>query len=150
MKVVLFCGGFGLRMRDGVHDLPKPMVMIGSRPLLWHVMRYYAHFGHREFILAMGYGSDHITRYFRDYDETDFNDSVLESGRTRPLSTDIHDWSITFVHTGEQTPIGERLRRVEPYLGDDEMFLANYSDVLTDAPLDQVISASSRPTHCSA
>ncbi|WP_168582237.1 glycosyltransferase family protein [Gephyromycinifex aptenodytis] len=139
MKVVLFCGGFGMRMRDGVDDVPKPMAMVGDRPLIWHVMRYYAHFGHREFILAMGYGARHISRYFLDYDETHSNDFVIEKGQVRPLATDVADWKITFVHTGVETPIGERLRRVAHHLGDDEFFLANYADVLTDAPLDDMI-----------
>lgn len=139
MKVVLFCGGYGMRMREGANDLPKPMVMIGDRPLIWHVMRYYAHFGHHEFILCMGYGSRHITRYFLDYEETASNDFVIDEGVVRPITTDIADWKITFVNTGLETAIGERLRRVRQYLTDDELFLANYADVLTDAPLDKVV-----------
>lgn len=140
MKVVLFCGGFGMRMRDGVEDVPKPMAMVGERPLIWHVMRYYAHFGHREFILAMGYGARHISRYFLDYEEMHSNDFVIDRGVTTPLQTDIADWRITFVHTGIETPIGERLRRVRDHLDDDEFFMANYADVLTDAPLDDIVS----------
>lgn len=140
MKVVLFCGGYGMRMRDGVEDLPKPMAMVGDRPLIWHVMRYYAHFGHREFILAMGYGARHISRYFLEYEEMDSNDFVIDGGVAAPLSTDLADWHITFVHTGIETPIGERLRRVRRHLGNDEVFMANYADVLTDAPLDDVIA----------
>lgn len=139
MKVVLFCGGYGMRMRDGINDLPKPMAMVGARPLIWHVMRYYAHFGHSEFILAMGYGSRHITQFFLDYRETDSNDFVLQGSDVVHLSTDIADWKITFVNTGLETPIGERLRRVAPHIGDDEMFLANYADVLTDLPLDDMV-----------
>lgn len=139
MKVVLFCGGYGMRMRDGVDDVPKPMAMVGNRPLIWHVMRYYAHFGHHEFILAMGYGARHISRYFVEYDETHSNDFVIEGGRVTPLTTDVADWRITFVHTGIETPIGERLRRVADHIGDDEYFMANYADVLTDAPLDDII-----------
>ena len=139
MKVVLFCGGYGMRMRDGVEDVPKPMAMVGDRPLIWHVMRYYAHFGHTEFILCMGYGARHITRYFLDYEETRSNDFVIEGGTVTPLCTDIADWKITFCNTGLNTPIGERLRRVIPHLGEDEMFLANYADVLTDAPMDAIV-----------
>jgi glucose-1-phosphate cytidylyltransferase len=141
MKVVLFCGGYGMRMRDGTSDLPKPMALVGSRPLLWHVMRYYAHYGHNEFILCLGYGAHHIKRYFLDYDETNSNDFVMtDGGRSIDLlTTDIEDWKITFVDTGLNSPIGERLRRVRHLIGDDEMFLANYADVLTDAPLDDMI-----------
>ncbi|HEV7206511.1 MAG TPA: sugar phosphate nucleotidyltransferase [Jatrophihabitans sp.] len=141
MKVVLFCGGYGMRMRDEGHDAPKPMAMIGDRPLLWHVMRYYAHFGHTEFILCLGYGAWAVKDYFLHYDETRSNDFVLRNGGATVdlLSHDIADWTITFVQTGLETPIGERLRRVRPHLGDDEMFLANYADVLTDVSLDDMV-----------
>ena len=141
MKVVLFCGGYGMRMRDGMSDLPKPMTPLGDRPLLWHVMRYYAHYGHKEFILCLGFGARHIKDYFLTYRETTSNDFVMrgDSRLVEVLAQDIHDWTITFVDTGRGTSIGERLRRVAGFLGDDEMFLANYADVLTDAPLDAVI-----------
>jgi glucose-1-phosphate cytidylyltransferase len=139
VKVVLFCGGYGMRMRDGVDDLPKPMAKIDERPLLWHVMRYYAHFGYRDFILCLGYGASHITDYFLTYQETRSNDFVIDSGRVQLLSTDIADWRITFVHTGLDTPIGERLRRVRDHLDGEDVFLANYADVLTDAPLDVMV-----------
>lgn len=140
MKVVLFCGGLGLRMRDGLADLPKPMVPVGNRPLIWHVMRYYAHFGHNEFILCLGHGAQQIAAYFQEYNETYSNDFILSGGEVTPLSTDIEQWKITFAHTGVDTPIGERLRQVRRYLGDDEMFLANYADVLTDAPISDMIA----------
>jgi glucose-1-phosphate cytidylyltransferase len=139
VKVVLFCGGYGMRMRDGSSDLPKPMHPVGPRPLIWHVMRYYAHFGHRDFVLCLGYGAHHIKDFFLNYDETASNDFVLRGGDVELLGSDIQDWTITFVHTGLDSPIGERLRRVRTYVEDEEMFLANYADVLTDAPLDLVI-----------
>jgi glucose-1-phosphate cytidylyltransferase len=140
VKVVLFCGGYGMRMRDGVSDLPKPMHPVGPRPLIWHVMRYYAHFGHTDFVLCLGYGANHIKEFFLTYSETDSNDFVLESGRVRLLGSDVQDWTITFVHTGLDSPIGERLRRVRPHVAGEEMFLANYADVLTDLPLDQMVA----------
>ncbi|MFC8597468.1 sugar phosphate nucleotidyltransferase [Isoptericola sp. NPDC057191] len=145
MKVVLFCGGLGMRMRSGPDSLPKPMTPIGSRPVLWHIMKYYAHFGHTEFILCLGYGASAVKDYFLDYRETHSNDFVLTQGGTKGgaevelLSSDISDWRITFVDTGADTAIGERLRRVRRYLGDDEVFLANYGDVLTDAPMDRIV-----------
>jgi glucose-1-phosphate cytidylyltransferase len=140
MKVVLFCGGHGMRMRDGSSTAPKPMVMIGNRPLLWHGMRYYAHYGHTEFILALGYGAKEIKDYFLHYDETATNDFVLQGGReVELLASDLADWRITFVDTGLHSSIGERLRRVRPYLEGDEIFLANYADVLSDLPLDRVV-----------
>ena len=139
MKVVLFCGGLGMRMREGTGSVPKPMSMIGDRPLVWHVMRYYAHFGHTEFVLCLGHGAHHVKDYFLNYEETGSNDFVLRAGQVRMMSTDIADWSISFVHTGVTSAIGERLRRARDYLDGDEMFLANYADVLTDAPLPAII-----------
>jgi glucose-1-phosphate cytidylyltransferase len=140
MKVVLFCGGHGMRMRDSLHnDMPKPMQMVGPRPLLWHVMRYYAHFGHKEFILCLGYGASHIKDYFLTYEETASNNFVMRGGQIELKRSDVSDWSITFVDTGQESVIGERLRRVRGHLGDDHYFLANYADVLTDAPLDEII-----------
>ncbi len=137
MKVVLFCGGMGMRLRDYSETIPKPMVTIGYRPILWQVMRYYAHYGHKEFILCLGHKADAIKRYFRDYDETVSNDFVLShGGRTvELLSSDISDWKITFVDTGLQSNIGQRLRAVRKYVEGEEVFLANYTDVLTDVPL---------------
>ena len=142
MKVVLFCGGFGLRMRSGDDSAPKPMMTIGSRPVLWHVMRYYAYYGHTDFILALGHGAQSVKSYFVNYDETESNDFVMRNGGrdVTPLRRDIDDWSITFVDTGLETPIGERLRHVRPHLADEPTFLANYGDVLTDAPLDRIVA----------
>jgi glucose-1-phosphate cytidylyltransferase len=141
MKVVLFCGGLGMRIRSGPESVPKPMMPIGSRPVLWHVMRYYAHFGHTDFILCLGYGGQAVKDYFLDYQEAHSNDFVLTKGGRdiELISSDISDWRITFIDTGIDTPIGERLRRVRPFLEEDSEFLANYGDVLTDAPLDDII-----------
>nr|WP_042177691.1 glucose-1-phosphate cytidylyltransferase [Kibdelosporangium sp. MJ126-NF4]CEL12759.1 Glucose-1-phosphate cytidylyltransferase [Kibdelosporangium sp. MJ126-NF4]CTQ93519.1 Glucose-1-phosphate cytidylyltransferase (EC 2.7.7.33) [Kibdelosporangium sp. MJ126-NF4] len=140
MKVVLFCGGYGMRMRNGTDDdVPKPMQMVGPRPLLWHVMRYYAHFGHTDFVLCLGYGAHYIKDFFLHYQETASNDFVLRDGRVELLSTDISDWTISFVNTGQDSPIGERLRRVRHLVDGEEMFLANYADVLTNAPLDEMV-----------
>jgi glucose-1-phosphate cytidylyltransferase len=141
MKVVLFCGGRGLRLREHSEAIPKPMVQIGYRPILWHVMRYYAHYGHRDFILCLGYRADAIKDYFLRYSEAVSNDFVLSEGgrRIELLGSDIEDWRITFADTGLDTTIGERLRRVRHLLDGEEMFLANYGDTLTDAPLDQLV-----------
>src|SRR6201991_766578 len=134
MKVVLFCGGYGMRMRDSAGEgLPKPMQMVGPRPLIWHVMRYYAHFGHKEFILCLGYGASHIKNFFLTYQEAASNNFVMHGGRVELMHSDISDWSITFVDTGLESAIGERLRRVRGHLNGEDYFLANYADVLTDA-----------------
>jgi glucose-1-phosphate cytidylyltransferase len=126
-----------MRMRDGASTAPKPMAMVGERPLLWHVMRYYAHFGHSDFVLCLGYGGSAVKDFFLNYDETRSNDFVLENGAREVtlFSTDISDWRVTFVDTGLHSAIGERLRRVRRFVEDEPMFMANYADVLTNAPL---------------
>ncbi len=98
-------------------------------------MKYYAHYGHTEFILCLGYGATKIKEFFLDYHEEQSNDFVMHDNRIEMLHTDISDWSITFVDTGLESAIGERLRRVRDHLDGDPFFLANYADVLTDAPL---------------
>ena len=146
MKVVLFCGGLGMRLRDYAENVPKPMVPLGYRPMIWHIMKYYAHFGHRDFILCLGYRGDMIKNYFLHYEEGLSNDFILsEGGRRRELLTsDIEDWRITFVETGLSSNIGERLCLVKQHLAGEEMFLANYSDGLSDVPLAQQIETFSR------
>jgi glucose-1-phosphate cytidylyltransferase len=146
MKVVLFCGGFGTRLRDVSPNVPKPLVPLGLRPIIWHVMKYYAHYGHNDFILCLGYKADAIKEYFLNYDECLSNDFVLSKGARKVdlLRKDIEDWRITFVDTGISSNIGERLKAVEPFLADEEMFLANYSDGLTDFPLPTLIDEAQR------
>lgn len=139
MKVVLFCGGEGMRIREHAGPVPKPMVHIGARPILWHVMRYYAHYGHRDFVLCLGHGAEQIKDYFVNYAEYTSNDFVLDRGRIDLLGTDIDDWRITFVDTGLDASVGERLMAVRPFLEDEEVFLANYADGVSDAPLDRII-----------
>ena len=141
MKVVLFCGGAGMRLRGYSEDVPKPMVTIGSRPVLWHVMKYYAHFGHKDFILCLGYKANAIKNYFLEYEESVSNDFIFSQGGTKLefMQRDIDDWKITFVDTGLHSTIADRLRKVEPYLNGEEIFLANYSDGLTDFNLPLMI-----------
>jgi glucose-1-phosphate cytidylyltransferase len=141
MKVVLFCGGAGMRLRGYADDVPKPMVQIGTRPILWHLMKYYAHFGHKDFILCLGHLGNCIKDYFLHYDEAVSNDFVWSKGGKdiHFLNRDIDDWKITFVETGANANLGQRLKAVEPHLQGEEVFLANYSDGLSDVPLPQVI-----------
>jgi len=141
MKVVLFCGGLGTRLREHSETIPKPLAPIGHRPILWHLMRYYAHFGHNDFILCLGYRGDLIREYFLTYNECLSNDFVLsDAGRKIELmSRDLDGWRITFVDTGANSNIGQRLLRVRKYLDKGQPFLANYSDGLTDLALDQQI-----------
>ncbi|MBN2215315.1 MAG: hypothetical protein JW723_13840 [Bacteroidales bacterium] len=141
MKVVLFCGGLGMRLREYSENIPKPMVTVGYRPIIWNIMKYYAHYGHKDFILCLGHKADMIKEYFVNYDETISNDFVFTKGGRNIdlLNTDIDDWTITFVDTGLNSNIGMRLMAVKDFLKKEEMFLANYSDGLTDLPLNEMI-----------
>ena len=137
MKVVLFCGGLGLRLRDYADNIPKPLVPIGYRPIIWYVMKYFAYFGHNEFILCLGYRGDLIKQYFLNYDECLSNDFVFSKGgkSLTLVNSDIHDWQITFADTGLRSNIGQRLLAVQKYVAGEELFLANYTDGLTDLDL---------------
>jgi glucose-1-phosphate cytidylyltransferase len=141
MKVVLFCGGLGLRMHPTTETLPKPLIPIGEKPVLWHLMKYYAYFGHKDFVLCLGYKGEQIKKFFLNYDECLSNDFILTAGgkRRQLLKRDLEDWRITFVETGLNINIGQRLKRVQKYVENDETFLANYSDGLTDLPLPKLI-----------
>jgi glucose-1-phosphate cytidylyltransferase len=141
MKVVLFCGGSGMRLRGYVDDVPKPMVRIGNRPILWHLMKYYAYYGHKDFILCLGYKGDVIKDYFLHYDEAVSNDFIWSRGgrRIEYANRDIDDWTITFVDTGAHANIGQRFMAVRPYLDGEDMLLANYADGLSDLDLPVMI-----------
>ena len=142
MKVVLFCGGLGTRLREYSETIPKPMVNIGHRPMLWHLMKYYAYYGHMDFVLCLGYRGDLIRQFFLTYDECMSNDFELSRGgrEVRLFGRDIQDWRITFADTGLHSNIGQRLKSVERYLDGEETFMANYSDGLSDLPLDEYAS----------
>jgi glucose-1-phosphate cytidylyltransferase len=141
VKVVIFCGGFGMRLREFAENTPKPMVPIGSRPILWHVMKYYAHYGHTDFVLCLGYRAEAIKDYFLNYSECLSNDFTLSEGgkRLKLFNRDISDWKITLADTGITSNIGQRLKAVEKYLRGEDVFLANYCDGLTDLPLPVLI-----------
>lgn len=137
MKVVLFCGGLGTRLREHSDAIPKPLVEIGYRPIIWHLMRYYAHFGHKDFILCLGYRGDMIRQFFLDFRAAMSTDFALSEGgrKIRLLGESEEDWQVTCVDTGMHSNLGERLSRVRHLLQGEEMFLANYSDGLSDLPL---------------
>jgi glucose-1-phosphate cytidylyltransferase len=141
MKVVLFCGGLGMRLHPTTENVPKPLVLVGEKPLLWYLMKYYSHFGHKDFILCLGYKGGQIKRFFLNYDECLSNDFILSNGgkERQLLKSDIEDWRITFVETGLHSNVGQRLKAVQKYLEDEEMFLANYSDAVTDFYLPKLI-----------
>jgi glucose-1-phosphate cytidylyltransferase len=132
-------------MGEQTRRIPKPMIEIGGKPILWHIMRYYSMWGHDEFILCLGYKGEAIKQFFLSYNGALLNDFVLERDATGTkldlLSPDLDRWRITFVDTGLNSNIAERLMAVAPHLGDDEVFLATYGDGLTDAPLPAAIEA---------
>jgi glucose-1-phosphate cytidylyltransferase len=142
VKVVLFCGGLGVRMGEETQRIPKPMITVGNRPILWHIMKWYASWGYDDFILCLGYKAEEIKEYFLNYNEALSNDFVLSNGGRHVellASDDISSWRVTFVDTGVQSTIAERLLMIAPYLDGDEYFLATYGDGLTDAPLPDMI-----------
>src|SRR5215472_10589310 len=128
MKVVLFCGGLGTRLREHSETIPKPLVTVGARPILWHLMRYYAHYGHHDFVLCLGYRGDLIREYFLNYSECRSNDFTLSlgTGEVELHSSDVRNWRITFVDTGLHANIGQRLLQVRRFVKDEPYFLANY------------------------
>jgi glucose-1-phosphate cytidylyltransferase len=142
MKVVLFCGGLGLRMQEAAPSIPKPMVPIANQPILLHIMKYYAHFGHDEFVLCLGHKADVIKNYFLTYNEALANDFILSDGgrNVELLASDIAEWRITFVDTGLHSNVGQRLRAVRSHLEGEEYFLATYGDAVTNAPLPRMIA----------
>ncbi len=141
MKVVLFCGGLGTRIRDYGENIPKPMIPVGDQPILWHVMQYYSQYGHRDFVLCLGYKANIIKEFFLNWRQQTYTDCVIsESGRkVEYLGDGQPDWRVTLVDTGIWRNIGQRLCAVRDHVKDEEMFLANYSDGLTNAPLPKMI-----------
>lgn len=141
MKVVLFCGGFGTRLREHSETMPKPLVEIGYRPIIWHLMKYYAYYGHKDFILCLGYRGNLIKEFFLKYDECISNDFVFSRAgkQIELMNSDISDWRITFAETGLNANLGQRLLAVRRYLDGDDVFLANYSDGLTDLPFNEYL-----------
>jgi glucose-1-phosphate cytidylyltransferase len=142
LKVVLFCGGLGTRLREHSETIPKPLVTVGYRPIMWHLMRYYAHHGHKDFILCLGYRGDMIREYFLNYRDCMSNDFSLSlpKGEVKLHKSDVEDWNITFVDTGMHSNLGQRLLRVKHLLKDESAFLANYSDGLSDLDLNDHIA----------
>ncbi len=141
MKVVLFCGGMGTRIREYTEAVPKPMIPVGNQPILWHIMDYYSRFGHRDFVLCLGYKANTIKEFFLNLRPEIYNDLVVSNGgaTVETLGERPADWRITLVDTGVWRNIGERLWAVRELLQDDDIFLANYSDGLSDAPLDDIV-----------
>ncbi|MGZ6322160.1 MAG: sugar phosphate nucleotidyltransferase, partial [Ktedonobacterales bacterium] len=144
MKVVILCGGKGTRLREETEFRPKPMVEIGGRPILWHIMKLYAHYGFNDFVLCLGYKGNMIKEYFLNYDAMlrDFTVSIGERGRQNISFHDHEDtgnFVVTLADTGEETMTGGRLKRVERYV-DDDTFLVTYGDGLADVNIADLVA----------
>jgi glucose-1-phosphate cytidylyltransferase len=142
MKVVLFCGGLGTRIREYSESIPKPMIPVGHQPILWHVMQYYSQYGHRDFVLCLGYKANVVKDFFLNYRPHAFADCVVSQfgAQVEFLNGEPkEDWRVTLIDTGIWRNIGERLWAVREHVRDEEMFLANYSDGLTDVKLDDMV-----------
>jgi glucose-1-phosphate cytidylyltransferase len=141
-KVVILCGGLGTRLREETEYRPKPLVPIGNRPILWHIMKSYAAFGFTDFILALGYKGEMIKDYFLNCDLWN-NDFTLHLGskRIEPRAPSIEEaaWTVTFVDTGTATATGGRLKRLEPYLRGEQRFMLTYGDGVSDVDLEALL-----------
>ena len=142
MKVVLFCGGLGTRIREYSENIPKPMIPVGHQPILWHIMQYYSHFGHNDFVLCLGYKANTIKQFFLEYRPQSFVDCVVSGygGKVDMIGPAPADWRVTMIDTGLWRNIGERLWAVREQVRNEEMFLANYSDGLTDVDLSDMVA----------
>jgi glucose-1-phosphate cytidylyltransferase len=142
MKVVIFCGGLGTRLREETEFRPKPMVPVGERPILWHIMKTYAHYGHKDFVLCLGYKGEVIKEYFRNY-HWNTSDVTLRLGAQPCIKYhnqhDEEDWSVTLLDTGQATMTGGRLKRALRFIEEDT-FLVTYGDGLTDSNINESIA----------
>lgn len=143
MKVVILCGGFGTRIRDVADNIPKPMVSIGRYPILWHIMKYYASYGLREFVLCLGYKSQVIKDFFLNY-EAHTKDFTIVLGRGGDVrfhtDHDESDWQVTLADTGLDTLTGARIRKIKDYIGDDKHFMLTYGDGVGDIDIDRLLT----------
>lgn len=139
MKVILLAGGFGTRLAEYTDVIPKPMVPVGGKPILWHIMKTYAHFGHKDFYLALGYKADIVKDYFLNYRALNSDFSIdLSSGQVTPHQLDSVDWKVTLVNTGEHSMTGGRVKRMKSFIG-NEAFLLTYGDGVADIDVGELL-----------
>ena len=139
MKVILLAGGFGTRLSEFTDVIPKPMVPIGGKPILWHIMQTYAHFGHNDFFVALGYKSEIIKDYFLNYRALNSDFTIdLSTGNVRPHQIDAVDWNVTLVNTGDNSMTGGRVKRMQSFIGDETCMLT-YGDGVADINLDALL-----------
>jgi len=139
MKVMILAGGYGTRISEYTDVIPKPMVSIGSKPIIWHIMNYYSHFGHSDFFVALGYKSTVIKDYFLNYKELNSNFSVnLKSGQVTSLNPTIENWNVTLIDTGLDTMTGGRMKRLRDHIG-NETFMLTYGDGVSNVDIDALL-----------
>jgi glucose-1-phosphate cytidylyltransferase len=139
MKVVLLAGGFGTRISEYTDSIPKPMIQIGGKPMLWHIMKWYASFGHKDFYLALGYKAEIVKDYFQNYRMLNSDFTVdLSNGNLVSHQSDMVDWRVTLVDTGIATMTGGRVKRLQSLIG-NETFLLTYGDGLSNIDLDELL-----------
>ena len=143
MKTVVLCGGFGTRIRDVAEDIPKPMIPVGNFPILWHILKYYASFGHKESVLCLGYKGTVIKDFFLNY-ESHTRDFTVQLGGKEPIKyhneNDESDWQVTLAETGQNAMTGARVRRIKKYVADDENFFLTYGDGVGDVDLTELLN----------
>lgn len=143
MKTVILCGGHGSRIRDVADNIPKPMIPIGRHPILWHIMKYYASYGHKDFVLCLGYKGQVIRDFFLNY-ESHTQDSTVVLGRggqvTYHATHDEADWRVTLAETGQDAMTGARVRKIKKYIGDDAEFMLTYGDGVGDVDIEKLLA----------
>ena len=140
MKVILLAGGYGTRLAEYTDMIPKPMVPLGGKPILWHIMQTYAHFGHQDFYVALGYKAEVIKDYFLNYRALNANFTVdLASGNVTPHQVDSIDWRVTLVDTGDKSMTGGRVKRMKSFIGNETLMLS-YGDGVADIDLDALLT----------
>ena len=146
MKTVILCGGYGSRIRDVAENVPKPMIPIGRQPIVWHIMKYYAAYGHRDFVLCLGYKGYVIRDFFLNYESHTQDATVTLGGEGRAAVVEYHgahdeaDWRVTLAETGEGALTGARVRKIKKYIGDDPEFMLTYGDGVGDVDLTALIA----------
>ena len=142
MKVVILAGGFGTRISEESQLIPKPMIEIGGKPILWHIMKEYSHFGHKEFVICAGYKQHIIKEYFADYTlhNSDVTFDFQGEQRIKVHNNFAEDWKVTVVDTGYYTLTGGRIKKIQPYIGEDENFLLTYGDGVSDVNISALIN----------
>jgi len=141
MKVIIFCGGRGTRLQEETEYRPKPMVTIGKHPILWHIMKIYSHFSHKDFVLALGYKGEMIKDYFYNYKwlSSDFTLNIKSKEETYHDHAQLEDWNITFADTGPETKTVKRLSLLKKYLKGEDTFLLTYGDGVADVDINKLV-----------